>query len=678
MKKAFLLLLMFIMALSFSNVNAKTYSGRFYEQGYQSSKVGVFAKEKSGRLDYNGWFIISTKDKNTYYCIEPNSTLNDSKAKSHTIYEGKSKMVKNSKLTNSKYEKVNLLAYYGYGYKEGNINHKAKKWYGITQVMIWRVMRTDLSWTFKSSRYGSTNSKLFKNEVKEMNNLVNNHKKKASFEGANKKISAGETITLTDSNKVLENYSVSSNTKAVEVTKSSNNLKIKGLTNGKATLTFTKTSKVNNTYRLFASKTYQDLIERGKMEDITFTMTVEVSSNKINLQKEDKETKAKLKDAIYEVIDSTGNKIGSITTDKDGKGSINVANGSYTLKEKTAPKGYEKSSETYKVTVNNTDTNVIVQDNAIKGKLKITKEKGSKTDGYKKEKGAKFTIYDGDNKEIKTIETDENGSAETELAYGKYIIKQTEGEEGYALAEDFQVDINKKDEYTYNLKNEKMSKLVFTKTDYSTSKPVPNTLIEIYTDADKLVFKGRTDKNGKIEIEKLSIGKYYILEKDAPKYYILNNEKMPFEVKDNGEIIKCNMENKRKQGSLEIIKKDDVEKKVLKDALIEVIFKETNKSIYKGKTDEEGIIRIDNAIAGEYCVKELKAPKGYKLEKKEICAELDKEGQKLEIELINKKNLFVPDTFLKENKTILLILIIISIPGVTFIIYETIKSKKKI
>ena len=136
-----MLLLFFVITLFITNVNAKTYAGRFYEQGYQYSKVGVFAKEKGGALDYNGWFIISTKDKNTYYCIEPSTSLNDSKAKSHTIYEGKTNMVKNSKLTNSKYEKVNLLAYYGYGYKDTSINHKAKKWYGITQVMIWRIMK---------------------------------------------------------------------------------------------------------------------------------------------------------------------------------------------------------------------------------------------------------------------------------------------------------------------------------------------------------------------------------------------------------------------------------------------------------------------------------------------------------------------------------------------------------
>ena len=682
--KIILLLFLFGIIFYYPNIHAKTYAGRFYEQGYQYSKVGVFAKEKGGSLDYNGWFIISTKDKNTYYCIEPNTTLNGSKEKSHTIYSGKSNMVKNSKLTNSKYEKINLLAYYGYGYKDAKVNHKAKKWYGITQVMIWRTMRTDLSWTFKTSRYGDTKSSLYKNEVKEMNNLVNNHKTKSSFSGTNQKLSQGQTVSLTDNNKVLENYTVTSSSNVVSVSKSGNILKIKGEKNGKATITFTKTSKINTDYRLFTSKTYQDLIERGKIDTISFQMTAEVVSNSINLQKEDSETGTKpgknlsFEDATYEVLDSSNKKVGEITTDKDGKGILSVANGTYTLKEIKAPKGYEVNSEEYKVTVNNEDEKVTVKDKIIKGKVKIIKEKGSKEDGYKKEKDAQFTIFDENNSEVTNIVTDKNGKAEVELPYGKYEIRQTEGEKGYAFVEDFKIDINKSDEYTYELKNEKMSKLIFTKTDFSTSKPVPNTLIEIYNSNDTQIFKGRTDKNGKIEIERLEIGKYYILEKDAPKYYLLNNEKMPFEVKENGEVIKCNMDNHRKMGSLEIIKKDEMEDTTLKGAKIEVVFEETNKKVYTGTTNEEGKIYIDNLIAGKYCIHETKAPKGYKLDKKPKCIEIDKDGQKYQVKIKNKKNLSVPDTFLEQNKNKLLILSFISVLGVLFIIYETSKAKKKI
>ena len=88
-------------------------------------------------------------------------------------------------------------------------------------------------------------------------------------------------------------------------------------------------------------------------------------------------------------------------------------------------------------------------------------------------------------------------------------------------------------------------KLVFSKLDFSTSEPLPNTTVEIYTEDDELIFTGVTDDNGKIEIDNLKTGRYYILEKYAPEGYKLNEEKMFFEIKENGEIVKCDMVDER-------------------------------------------------------------------------------------------------------------------------------------
>ena len=88
-----------------------------------------------------------------------------------------------------------------------------------------------------------------------------------------------------------------------------------------------------------------------------------------------------------------------------------------------------------------------------------------------------------------------------------------------------------------------MGELEFTKVDLSTSEPLPNTLIEIYTEEDELIFSGRTDDKGMIIIKGLRYGKYYILEKEAPEGYILNTEKMYFEIKENGQVVKSIMTN---------------------------------------------------------------------------------------------------------------------------------------
>ena len=87
--------------------------------------------------------------------------------------------------------------------------------------------------------------------------------------------------------------------------------------------------------------------------------------------------------------------------------------------------------------------------------------------------------------------------------------------------------------------------LEFTKTDVSTGEPLPNTLIEIYNDKDELIFSGRTDDNGKITISEIRYGKYYILEKEAPEGYTLNPERMYFEIKEDGEIVKATMTDEK-------------------------------------------------------------------------------------------------------------------------------------
>lgn len=91
----------------------------------------------------------------------------------------------------------------------------------------------------------------------------------------------------------------------------------------------------------------------------------------------------------------------------------------------------------------------------------------------------------------------------------------------------------------------KKGTLEFTKVDFSTSEPLPNTLIEIFNEKDELVFSGRTDENGKIIIEELEYGKYYIVESEAPEGYQINNEKMYFEILEDGEIVKCTMTDEK-------------------------------------------------------------------------------------------------------------------------------------
>lgn len=151
---------------------------------------------------------------------------------------------------------------------------------------------------------------------------------------------------------------------------------------------------------------------------------------------------------------------------------------------------------------------------------------------------------------ITEITTDADGyGIATDLYLGKYYAKEISTLDNYVLSDEiYKFELKYKDQYTeiveviVEIENYlKKGTLDFTKVDVSTSEPLPNTKIEIYTENDELIFSDYTDEFGKIIIDNLYLGKYYILEKEAPAGYYLNSEKMWFEILENGDIVKCTM-----------------------------------------------------------------------------------------------------------------------------------------
>ena len=163
-------------------------------------------------------------------------------------------------------------------------------------------------------------------------------------------------------------------------------------------------------------------------------------------------------------------------------------------------------------------------------------------------------IYEKDTL-IKNFKTKNGIYSSDDMYLGKYCVIEVETVLDHVLDETphcFELkqenQYDEKVELTLTLNNYlPKGTLDFSKTDLSTSEPLPNTLIEIYIDeTDELIFSDRTDEFGKIIITDLPINtRMYILEKEAPENYILNEEKMYFEILENGEIVKANMTNEK-------------------------------------------------------------------------------------------------------------------------------------
>ena len=129
---------------------------------------------------------------------------------------------------------------------------------------------------------------------------------------------------------------------------------------------------------------------------------------------------------------------------------------------------------------------------------------------------------------VDTITTNDDGYAiSKKLPLGKYYVIEVETGSKYILDNTkHEIELKEKDNQTpivyesvSKMNYLKKGSLEFTKTDLSTDEPLPNTLIEVYTENDEMIFSGRTDENGKITIKDIVVGKYYILEKEAPEGY---------------------------------------------------------------------------------------------------------------------------------------------------------------
>ena len=227
----------------------------------------------------------------------------------------------------------------------------------------------------------------------------------------------------------------------------------------------------------------------------------------------------------------------------------------------------------------------------VKGKVEINKtgeELIIEDDSYHYEKikleGAEFELranediivggktYYKKGELVTILVTDKDGYASIDnLPLGKYTLKEIKSANNNVLDPNtYEFELVYEDQYTevvyktFTLDNKyPKGELEFTKTDLVTGDPLPDTKIEIFTEDGVKVFEGRTDENGKIIITDLPVGKYFILESDAPDGYILNEEKMWFSITENGEIVKADMTNEK------IVEVPNTSQE--KDILIEII-----------------------------------------------------------------------------------------------------------
>lgn len=630
-----------------------------------------YDRAKADGSDRHSWYWRPYEmDGKVAYCIEPN--VKEGKTYSQGSWE-------QTGLSNSIKERLLLIGYYGYTYP----GHQTTKYRMATQGMIWdTIIGEGAHTTFSTKRWGEGTKIDLSSEEAEINNLISHHYDRPSFNGGVYKLQVGETLTLTDTNNVLANYSVSVN--GADYSIDGNKLTITPTKNGAIDLTLTKKMPYNFSYELFVGDGFQNMMVPGTTDPVIAKIRVNSYYGTLEINKKDKETnktnpqgQATLKNAKYGVYEqSTGKLVTTISTDENGYGkSSNVLSyNSYYLQEISASNGYLLDNTKYNFDLKGKDNEKLdVFETVVKNYVSILKQYDyvdGQTTFLNAEKGITFEIFYPNGDKFDEITTDKNGYATINLPYGVWKFHQVNSTTGYEKIYDFfiTVDYNSEKEQYYNILNNALSAyLQVFKTDVETGKTIAlaNTTFKIYNKdtkqyvsqyvGGKVYSEFKTDENGRfITYLKLVAGNYKLIETESPQGYLLDKDGLDFTIGDNthysyttyGPFITVYYKNTPIKGQIEISKSGELfeiendsfnynGRKSLEGIVYNIYAEEDIKSsdgnyIYYNKgdlvgtmsTDKNGYAISEKLPLGKYIVKEVKTNDEYVLDETKYHIEL--------------------------------------------------------
>lgn len=317
-------------------------------------------------------------------------------------------------------------------------------------------------------------------------------------------------------------------------------------------------------------------------EVIEITIENEFITGSVKTTKVDKEyPDNKLSGAVFEVyvdVDNNGEFdpeidlfVGEMTETEDGIYEMHdLRYNGYFLYEKTAPEGFLKDDCYHYFEIRNDGETVIVENEAgvgftnqpILGNVTTTKVDKDYPDN--RLSGAVFEIYkdvDGNGEFDAEIDTLVGEMTETEagvylyekLRYGGYFLYEKTAPEGFVKDDTYRYFEIRNDGETVTVENEAgvgftnkpiVGELELTKTDISDGKVLANVGFRIRNEAGEIVAEGYTDENGVAKFT-LRYGKYTYEEFAALDGYIPDTKAYPFEIKEDGEIVKAAMTNEK-------------------------------------------------------------------------------------------------------------------------------------
>lgn len=581
--KYLLFLLIAVAVCPTFNVKAQTYTAQFNDK-YQWIPNTFINKTKGSNTKYQQLSIIARKSDNQFvYCIEPGTPLDSNETYVGQDYD--QSYVAN--MTQAQWRRIQLLAYYGYGYSDSEVNHNDIKWYSVTQYLIWKTVPHGYDIYFTDSLNGNRITK-YTNEIAEMEDLLNKHYATPDFGASSYQMAIGNTLKLTDKSGVLSKYEVSNNS-YVSSSKSGNDLYITANVVGNTTLSLTKRDvKYSHPTIVYVKPGTQDIVQAGSYDPIDVNLNLNILGGRISITKKDScgsvPNDASIEGAIYGIYDANGNKVTEITTDANGEATSGYlpSLGKFYVQEIKASNNYLLDSTRYEVvlTAENTAANVPihidVKENR-KAKISLVKtdsKTGNRAQGDATLKGAVYDIFDVNGNRVGSMTTDENGRAISGYLpdVGTYTIKEVKPSKGYNLDPTI---------YTINVEEDKTCSYIpvesketvitntyeftklYAKADTGFMTPEVGATFAIYNSRDEKIAEFITDSDGKFKTT-LPFGKYTLRQLTSTNNFN-KVEDYHFEIKEQiDDTIYKNISNSEITAKLKVVKIDSETNEVIK------------------------------------------------------------------------------------------------------------------
>ena len=379
-----------------------------------------------------------------------------------------------------------------------------------------------------------------------------------------------------------------------------------------------------------------------------------------------------------------GDVVDTVTTDEDGTAkSKELYLGKYTVVETKAPTGMVINKEKHSVELTYAGQDVAVTETATsfvneRQKVKISLEKileQDETFGIGKNdeiKNISFGLYAKEDVVsssgtvipadglIEIITLDENGAAtaNTDLPFGSYYVKEIATDEHYILSDTqypFTFEYAGQDTETVEIKVND-GKLIENKLIYGSvsgkkidenGEALGGALIGIFK-ADETEFTkehaimtATSEKDGSFSFAKVPYGKWIVREIEAPEGFVLDDTSYEVNIGENEQVIEVEITDEYIHGNIELTKVDaDYLDNKLTGATFEV-YKDVNGD---GKLDDgdelignleetaTGIYEMKEFLYGKYLVRETKAPEGFVLDKGVYSVFIEKDETTYKVE----------------------------------------------